>query len=61
MAIAHATKLLKPEEPVLVRKEVISPPRPIAVDTKYEPRANLLTHVAGAKWNVIYYKTIKNK
>lgn len=59
MAIAHATKLLKPEEPVLVRKEVISPPRPIAVDTKYEPRANLLTHVAGAKWNVIYYKQLK--
>lgn len=61
MAIALAKKTIEEVKPVLQRPEVIVPDKPVAVDTKYEPRANLLTHVAGAKWNVIYYRQMKTK
>ncbi len=32
----------------------------VVVDTRYEPKANLLTHVEGAAWTVNYYSQVLN-
>nr|DAS75687.1 MAG TPA: hypothetical protein [Caudoviricetes sp.] len=59
MAIATAKKVAEKPRPIVERDQSIAPERLIAVDTKYEPRRNLLQHVSGSRWNVIYYKQVK--
>lgn len=59
MAIATKKQLVKDTKPELLRPEVLPAPKPIAVDTKYEPRTSLLQFVSGAKWVVTYYKQLK--
>ena len=59
MPIAKTKTLLEDKKPELQRKEVLPAPKPIAVDTKYEPRTNLLQYVSGARWIVNYYKQLK--
>ena len=47
------------EQPNTVRS---SPPesKGVVVDTRYESKANLLTHVEGSSWNVNYYSQVLN-
>ena len=47
------------EKPNVVRS---TPPesKGVVVDTRYESKANLLTHVEGAPWNVNYYSQVLN-
>lgn len=59
MPLAQAPKIIKTEKPVLVRDESIVPEKPLAVDSRYEPRRSLLTHLSGARWIVNYYKQVK--
>lgn len=59
MPLAQAPKIIKTEKPVLVRDESLVPEKPIAVDSHYEPRRSLLTHLSGARWIVNYYKQVK--
>lgn len=60
MALAlPKTNVIEDKRPPLKRPEVITAQNPVTVDTKYEPRRHLLTHVAGAKWLVVYYKQMK--
>lgn len=63
MAIAGAKreKVAVKATTEIERKEVLPPPKVVAVDTYYEPKHNLLTHIAGSKWNVIYYKQVKTR
>lgn len=59
MAIATVEKIAVDNKPELQRKEVLPPPKPIAVDTKYEARTSLLQYISGSRWVVTYYKQIK--
>lgn len=59
MAIAKAKTIAVDNKPEYVRPQVLPAPKPISVDTAYEPRTNLLQHVSGASWTVTYYKQVK--
>lgn len=47
------------EQPNVVRSTPLES-KGIVVDTRYESKANLLTHVEGAPWNVNYYSQVLN-
>lgn len=61
MAIATPVTVVKKDPPELVRPEVVVRPKPLPVDTKYEPRRHLLQYISGARWIVNYYKQIITK
>ena len=61
MPIAKPAQVIQPKQPVLQRDNTLVPEKPLAVDTRYEPRRHLLTHLSGAKWLVNYYKQLKTE
>ena len=47
------------EQPNTVRVSPVES-KSVVVDTRYEPKAHLLTHVEGSPWNVNYYSQVLN-
>lgn len=58
MPIAREEKVVVPVQPTKVREQVMPPPKPIEVDTKYETRRHLLQYIQGSRWIVTYYKQV---
>lgn len=47
------------EQPTPIRATPVES-RGVVVDTRYEPKSNLITHVEGASWTVNYYSQVLN-